>query len=310
MYVGNVYYREYQQLLVELHALIAAGRNQSPQARDLRQRMEQAESHLSEDEIVRLNALSADLAMTHDREVPDPDVVMHVVPDEVPLLIASAYQRRRWEDLLELLRTGVSHFWRADQIAYVRSRGYEGLGELAPAVAFMDEAVRRAPSNANYRALALRLLWESKRYQEAYSRARAYLADETTKPRLVLMSGAIVAQESMHLPEPVDLKAVANMAIARIQQALPLETSPNLLFAGWVALGLLAVQVDDTSAGVHAFRQALALETASNEQVTWSWSLNKELDILNSGKAKTAEERSNARNLAEIIQPSAFAAAA
>jgi tetratricopeptide (TPR) repeat protein len=310
MYADNFYYREYQQLLVDLHSLIAAGRNQASEAESLRLRMEQAESHLSEDEIVRLNALSADLAMIHEREIPDPDAVNRVLRQELPLRIAHAYHGRKWVEFLELLRCGVSHLWSADQIAYVRSRAYEGLGEVAPAVAFTDEAARRAPSNANYRALSLRLLWESKRYQEAYSRACGYLADPATKPRLILMSGAIVAQQSMLPPEPADLKSVAIMAIDRMRQALPLENSPNLVFAGWVALGLLAVQVDDTHAAVSAFRQAVELETAFDEQVTWSWAINKELEILNSGKAKTPEERSNARHLAEISQPSAFAVAA
>jgi len=307
MYADNVHYREYQRLLVELHALIAAGRNQSSEAGQLRDLMERAEAHLSEDEIVRLNALSADLSMTHDREVPDPDVVARVPAGEVRRLVESAYSRRRWEDVLEFLRAGMSHRWREDEVAYLRSRAYEGLGELAPAVAFMDEAARRAPNNASYRALSLRLLWQSKRYQEAFSRARDYLVDGKTKPRLVLMSGGIVAQRALQIHDPADLNAVANVAVRRMQQALPIETSPDLIFAGLVSLGLLAVQVDDAGAAADAFRQALAVDATSDEQVTSSWALNRELELVQTGKAKTAEERSNARHLAEFVQPSPVA---
>lgn len=310
MFADHVDYREYQRLLVELHALIAAGRNQSPEARDVRQRMEQVEAHLSEEEIVRLNSLSADLSMMHDREIPDPDVVAHVLPQDIPRLIESSYRNANWESILELLRAGVSHLWRQDQIAYVRSRAYEGLSELVPAVAFIDEAARRAPKNEKYRALALRLLWESKRHQEAYFRARDYLADPTIQSQLVLMSGGIVAQQAIRVPEPPDLKTVSTRAVYRIQQALAQETSPNLIFAGLVALGLLAVQVDDTSSAVDAFRKAIELETTSDEQVTSSWFLINELEMVQSGKAKTVEERSNAVHLAEVIQPSAFAVAA
>src|SRR3989442_1677345 len=107
MFADHVHYREYQQLLVELHGLIAAGRNQSPEARDLRQHMERAEVHLSEEEIFRLNALSADLSMIHGREIPDPDVVAHVLPQDVPRLTESAYKSGKWEDVLECLRAGV-----------------------------------------------------------------------------------------------------------------------------------------------------------------------------------------------------------
>lgn len=307
---GALHYREYQRLLVELHALIAAGRNQSREAQELRQHMEQVEAHLSEDEMVRLNALSADLSMTHDREIPDPDVVARILPQDVPGLIHSLYKRRKWENLLELLRAGVAHLWRPDQIAYVRSRAYEGLSELAPAVAFMDEAAKRAPNNETYRALAIRLLWESKRYQETYFRARSYLADPATKARLILMSGGVVAQQTIRLPEPDDLKAVATHAVYRLQQALSQERSPDAVFAGSVALGLLAIQVEDTSSAVDAFRKALEVETSSDEQVTSTWFLNNELEMLRRGKANSVEERSNALHLAEVVQPSAISVAA
>ena len=307
MFADNVHYREYQRLLVELHALIAAGQNQSAEARRVRGLMERAEADLSEEEIIRLNALSADLSMTHDREIPDPDVVARVPAQDVPRLIDSAYKAGKWDDVLELLRAGVSHLWRVDQIGYVRSRAHEGLGELAPAVAFMDEAARRAPDNSTFRALSLRLLWQGKRFKEAYSRAREYLTDARTKPRLILMSGGIVAQRAMQLHGPVDLDAVAKVAVQRMRKALPLETSPNVIFAGLVSLGLLAVQVDDTGAATSAFRDALGVDTTSDEQVTSSWVLNRELDLVRSGKAKSAEERSNARQLAEFVEPSPVA---
>ena len=304
MFADHVHYREYQRLLVELHGLIAAGRNQSVESRELRQRMEKVELDLSEEEIVRLNALSADLSMIHGREIPDPDVAARAPVADVPRLIESAYRTGNWEEVLELLRVGVDHLMRADQIAYMRSRAYEALDEFAPALAFMDEAGRRAPNNANYRALALRLLWRSKRYQEAYARACDYLADPASKPRLVLMSGGIVAQRSMQLPEPADLNTVAAAAVPRLRQALTTESSPNLIFSGWVSLGLLAVQVDDLHAAASAFQQAIGVETTVDEQVASSWALSKELQMVESGKAKTAEERLNARELAELVQPS------
>src|SRR5689334_2812041 len=120
MFADHLHYREYQQLLVDLHGLIAAGRNQSPEAMGVRQRMEQVEAHLSEDEIVRLNALSADLSMIHDREIPDPDVCAGVLPQDVPVLMTSAYLRREWDDVLELLRIGPPLHQNSDQIAYMR----------------------------------------------------------------------------------------------------------------------------------------------------------------------------------------------
>jgi hypothetical protein len=217
---------------------------------------------------------------------------------------------KKWEEFLELLRAGVSHLWQLDQIAYVRSRAYEGLSELSPAVAFMDEAARRKPSNPNYRASALRLLWETGRYEDSYTRARDYLRDSSTKARLVIMAGGIVAQRAMQIPEPRDLNNVSAVAISRMQQALPSETSPNLIFAGHVSLGLLALQIDDTAVAMTAFNDALQADTTSDQQVTSSLVLSRELELVRGGKAKTPEERLNARQLVEFVQPSQLASAA
>ncbi len=310
MFADNYYYREYQRLLVELHRLIAAGQSQSLEAGEIRNLMEKAEARLSEDEIVRLNALSSDLSMLHDREIPDSDVVARVPANEVPALIETAYKMEKWDEFLELMRRGISHLWAPDQIAYVRSRAYEGLDELSPAVAFMDEAARRKPTNANYRALALRLLWDSERYEEAYLRARDYLKDASTKARLIFMSGGIVVQRAMQIPEPQDLDKVATSAVSRMRQALPSETSPNLIYSALVCLGVLALQIDDAVTAAAAFNDALRAETVSGHQVTSSSLLTRELELVQGGQAKSPAGRLNARLLVESVEPSRMALAA
>ena len=118
--------------------------------------MERAEAHLSPDDIVRLNALSADLSMIHDREIPDPEVAARVPPQDVPRLTESAYKSGKWEDVLELLRVGVAYPWRADQIAYVRSCAYEGLGEQITGGTLERAATRRARSVVTNRRASLR----------------------------------------------------------------------------------------------------------------------------------------------------------
>jgi len=301
MFSDHVHYQEYQRMLVELHALIAAGRNQSSDAQRLRVQMEVPEAHLSEKEIIRLNELSSDLSMTHEREIPDQEVSARVSRDELPLRIQTAIANHDWEVVLQLLRAGVSHLWKPAQIAYVRSRAYESLGEFAPAIAFMDEAAKRAPDNVNYSALAIRLLWEGNRFEEAYSRARDCLRNQNSNSRLVLMSGGIIARQSMQGILPFDFTAIAKVAVDRMTHALPIEKSPNLVFAGFVALGLLAVHLDNTTAATDAFDEALAVGT--DEQITSNPTLNRELELLRSGKSKTAEERANARQLAEIFKP-------
>src|SRR4051794_20595894 len=110
MYADPTHYRQYQRMLVDLHARIAAGAGDSADALALRGAMEGPEEHLSEAELARLNVLSGDQSMTHDREVPDPNVVNRVPPADLPRLLALASENEDWEELLALLRADVSPF--------------------------------------------------------------------------------------------------------------------------------------------------------------------------------------------------------
>jgi tetratricopeptide (TPR) repeat protein len=301
MYADNRHYREYQRMLVKLHALIAAGAGDSAQAVELRQEMDEPEAHLSEEEAVRLNALSGDLSMTHDREIPDADVVRRVAAAEIPVRLERAYRGNNWSELLALLRADVSRFLLPEQVAYMRSRAYEALDEMAPAVAFMDEAARRNPANANYPALAMELLLKDQRYSEAYTRAKAYLANSATPNRLVLMAGGVVSRQAQQDNPPQDILAAATQAIDRIERALPGENLPHVLVAALGALGLLAARVGDRSKAESALQRAIDVGAGTAKQLAARGLLLDELELIRGGKLQSAEELSLARQLADSM---------
>ena len=310
MYADSRHYREYQRLLVELHALIASGAGDSPQAMALREEMEGPEAYLSREEIIRLNALSGDLSMMHDREIPEPEVTGSVPSDELPLRLTLAYQQRDWEGMLRLLRADVSKFLRPAQVAYMRSRSYEALDELAPAVAFMDEAARRDPGSSNFRALAMELLWKDERYDEAYARAKDYLASHATPSRLVLMAAGIISRRAQQDHAPADIAAVAQQAIVDIERVLPQESSPPILMAGHGTLGLLAARVGDRPKAESALQQAIDIEARTDGQFAARGLLLAELELIRGGQLQSAQERSLARQLADILVPDRYAVAA
>lgn len=303
MYSDHRHYREYQRMLVQLHAMIAAGHGESAEAVRLREDMEEPEGRLSQDEVVRLNALSGDLSIIHDSEIPDPNVVQRVPAAELPMRLVLAYRRADWEELLALLRADVSRFLRPEQIAYMRSRAYEALDELSPAVAFMDEAARRSLASANFRALSMELLWKDEQYEEAYARATHYLADSATPARLVLMAGGIVSRRTQQDHAPADIAAVAAQAIDRLERALPSETAPAILFAGHGALGLIAARVGDQARAEAALKQAIDIEARTEMQLTARGLLIDELDLIRAGRLQSTEERSLARQLADMLIP-------
>lgn len=303
MYARNRHYRDYQQMLVELHTLIAHGNGDSAQAVDLRQEMDEPEAHLSEEEAIRLNALSGDLSMLHNREIPDPDVVRRVPVRELPQRLVIAYQSENWDEVLALLRADVSAFLLPDRVAYMRSRAYEALDELVPAIAFMDEAALRVPANANFHALAMELLWRDGQYSAAYSRAKTYLGDPDAAPRLYLMAGGIVSRQAQQDHLPVDIKAISILAIQRLETAVPRESSLSVVFAATGAIGLLSARVGDKEKAESALKQAENVATASVRQLAARGLLMAELKLIQAGHLESAEERSLARQLADAVVP-------
>jgi hypothetical protein len=303
MYADNRHYREYERMLVELHTLIAQGKGDSAQAIELRQEMDEPEAYLSEEEAVRLNALSGDLSMLHNREIPDPDVVRRVPVRELPQRLIHAYQSENWDELLALLRADVSAFLSPDQVAYMRSRAYEALDELVPAIAFMDEAARRVPANADFPALAMELLWKDGQYSAAYSRAKAYIDDPAAAPRLHLMAGGIVSRQAQQDQLPIDITATSNQAIQRLETALPKESLLSIVFAAMGAIGLLAARVGDKVKAESALAQACCVATASTGQLAARGLLMAELELIRAGRLESAEERSLARQLADVVLP-------
>ena len=274
-------------MLVRLHAMIASGQGDSPQAIQLREEMEEPEKHLSEAELVRLNALSGDLSMTHGREIPDPEVVRRTPPAELPTRLALAYKQDNWEEVLALLRADVSGFLRPEHVAHMRSVAYGALHEFAPALAFMDEAARRAPANADFRALSMQLLWGDERYDDAYARAKTCLADPASTPRLVLMAGAIISSRANQDHLPIDITTVATQAVSSMEHALPDETIPGVVFVGYVALGLLAARLGDQTKAEEAFLKAISTEFWPVRQLTARGLLLDELELIRAGRLQS-----------------------
>lgn len=303
MHADRTRYLDYQRMLIELHAMIAAGTGDSDEAMDLRALMDGPEARLTESEMSQLDALSGDLSMIHGREIPDPEVVARVRASNVPLFLAGAFRDSEWQRVLELLRTDVSSFLKPDQIAYMRSRAHESLEELAAATAFMDEALRRNPHSTRYGALAMELLWKNGRHDEAYLRAKTFLAKPLTPAALVLTAGGILSRLAQEAHPPKDLSIFAQTALERIEQALAGEVSPAIRAAGRVSAGLLAQFLNDDAKAVAAV-QAVLNETDDIGHFPVRGMLYRNLELMRAGQSKTPEARELSRELAEAFVPS------
>lgn len=154
-FIENPHFREYEDLLIQLHQLFREGKEDSAEAEALRERMEVAGSWLSPMEADRLGGLSGDLYMLANDETYE-----EVEGSEQALKLAeelqSALERRQWDRVLALLRKRPSSAAPA-RVAELRAIAYHQLGHPA-AVEFARYAVSHDPRSYHGKFLLLDLL--------------------------------------------------------------------------------------------------------------------------------------------------------
>ena len=175
-FADSQHYSQYETLLKELHRLIAEGKGDDDEADAVRDEMEMPERNLIQQEIMRLNGLSADLYMLQDDEVYE---LYEGTQEQLREALNTAWEHGEWETVLALLRKGTP-FLTPDRVAYLRGRCYAALGHLETALVFMRYAAERDPERAAYRVAILDLLLSLHRPEEAHAEAEAYVrkADE------------------------------------------------------------------------------------------------------------------------------------
>jgi hypothetical protein len=185
----NPVYREAEQWMLALHAHIRAGEGETSEADAIRDRLDVPWGQLSPEEVERLDGLSGDLYMLMGEET-----FVEVSSEQrqqLPVLLSEAFRARRFDEVLVLLRWNPS-FLNRDQVPYIRARAWMELGHFAPAVLFFDHAASLAPENPSYPAFALTALVRGGHFEEAEQRARRYIEDKTTHPRLLFRAAQVL----------------------------------------------------------------------------------------------------------------------
>lgn len=169
-FADNPDYTTYERLLIELHRLIAEGKGDDEEAEAVRDEMDAPEQRLSQDEIMRLNGLSADLYMLQDDEVYKP---YEGTREELITALGDALSRNDYENILLLLRKGTP-FLRPAQVASLRGRCYAMLGHLETGLLFLRYAAEKEPEQIAHRLYILGLLVQLNRNHEALSEVESY----------------------------------------------------------------------------------------------------------------------------------------
>jgi hypothetical protein len=140
-FAANPDYIGYEQCLVRLQELTAAGLDESAAAATVRDTMDGHWLALDGDERRRLSGLSADLYMLSDDEVFERAELADRGADTLGLSLLAARAGGDWETLLALLRKGPT-FLSKREIASFREEAYDELGHPEVARLFARHAAK------------------------------------------------------------------------------------------------------------------------------------------------------------------------
>jgi|HubBroStandDraft_6_1064221.scaffolds.fasta_scaffold220435_1 tetratricopeptide (TPR) repeat protein len=251
----------YASLLKEHHELIAAG-IASERTSDLQARMEGLAKYLTPKEIDLLDGLSIDLQMLRGEEVYEQGGGVEWTPERMRDELKNAWLANDRESILRILRK--RPLLPAPQTAFIRARSYEALGLLDIAVLFMDYASKEDPSAPSYQILAMQLLRQTGRLDEAAQRAESYLKQRGDDLNLHIFASHIVFDFARGRPREEALHVYQRLA-NNLEQTLLQHGKAKPIFQSIAVLGYLILANCYGSLGnkqkeVLAYESALKLE--------------------------------------------------
>jgi tetratricopeptide (TPR) repeat protein len=263
LFASNPSYIEYEKLLHELHQLMAQGKGDSPEADLIRDEMDRPWRELSEEEIARLNGLSADLYMLQGDEVFEPLSEAERTRERLGPALKEANDRRDWQEVLALLRKG-PQFLSPDQIAVIRAEAYKELGHLDTALMFIDYAAKFEPHTVLYNWKATEVLLKLGRFHEARVRTDEQLESKDLVPVLLIQSASSMVAAARHSPKE-EASSLYQQAIKLLRHVLP-DTlpvpglSPSTIAFGYGLLGHCYELLDQPENALKAYDSALAAD--------------------------------------------------
>ncbi len=247
----------------ELHRLLAAGKDDSPEADALRDVTDGPWEALSELERNRVRSLSEDLYSLVEPPLP----VLPMDPQaQVKLNEAfEAKQRGEWDKALDLLRRSRAHVDPA-LVSYLRGAIWMDAGDADTAVLFFEHASRLKPENGSYLAIFLYAL-EKVDPNAALTRAREILQDpDKMSPITVVRAANIVFDASRSLsnanatPEWRELISVIERALARSEVAPEESLDSSHYGIGILLLSFCHELLGNTKAAVDALTRGLHVD--------------------------------------------------
>lgn len=249
---------EYEQHLVRLARLMAAGRGDAEEADAEREAMEGPWDHMSAEEQQLMRHLSSELYMLEQDEMPEEGSAGRKE-------VESAWKTKDYRLLLSFLRKHPD--WLAEHaVAYLRGIVWGELGYEEAGLAFMTYAADTAPQNGNYTYLALVSAMELEHVEEALARATAIeLREDAPTRSLIAAAHALLRFTSAEALRHYErAAALFNRAIYK-ESARPVEERfTGMLTEAYVGLGVCHELRGDVGAALTAYSDALKVDPRSD----------------------------------------------
>ncbi len=267
-------FREYVELLRELHLLMASDEGETAQADAARDRMDAPWAQLDETKMARVRGLSADLYTLEGEPVRRPPLAPNPTSRALSQRLVLARAKGNWDDFLRLLREA-ERFFPAELPAYLRGSIWLELGFPSIAVLFFERASRIAPENTNYAWIWLNCLVEADRLDEAAGVAEELLAAESAvHPKLVFKAVDVLFVQTRKLTElqatPVyqRLAEILERTLHRAKLLPPDEMKDTVLVAAFVELGMCYEHLRNDDGALAAYDEVLSIQPSHEAALT------------------------------------------
>ena len=247
----------------ELHQLLIAGKDDSPEADAIRDATDGPWQALSEVERNRVRSLSEDL---YSLVEPPPSAQPMTPQAQAKLLEAfEARQRGDWDRALDLLRR-----WRAhidpSLVSYLRGSIWLEAGDPETAALFYGHAYKLEPTNGNYQAMALYSLNIAdpaaalKEAEQDPKGPRTLLARRgSAAADIVFMSARLKSEiEANHLFEQIE--PILKATLARMRQGDPANIDRSTYVTLLSLLGFGYEFLGKSQAALEIYSEALQIE--------------------------------------------------
>lgn len=260
--LGSPSFQRVVKGLVDLHRLIAAGKEDSPEAESVRDAMDAPWFVLDPAEKERAQWLSEDLYSISDPTSTTDQREMNVEAQQQYNDAWEAFHDRDWDRSLALLRRCQDSISPA-LLSYFRGRIWAAAGHPVVASIFHGHAAEIDPTRANYRAIYLAVLAEADPEKAARLAAEVLADDGNYAPIVVARAAQIRLHEAGDAATSESVQCLRSLIpilernLARIEQD---EGTPEQATALYTSLGILGFcqeRLGNAGAAVHYYSLGL-----------------------------------------------------